>query len=454
MEKMKKIVIMFIIIIIIIILILLLLLKNTNNNANELKNEEYLENSEEFIPEQDDNGYVDVSDSNIFYSVLNSVNKYIDIMKYNIDSEIEENQLYKYYDINQEYLFNIKNETQRIEAVYSLLDEKYKDKNNINLNNIKQFIYPVYNNTLLIPIKMKVKYGTNINTFILKTYLKGDELVEKYFVIRTNNEKQTFSIEFIDDNKNNSDIEKLKIDENDDIIEKNNYNNFKIEIIKTERIAQKHLEHYIDLAIEYPEIIYNNYLDKQYRDKRFQSLENYKKYIEDNKKELEYIQITKYFVESELNKTKYVCLDQYENTYIFSEDSVMQYNIILDTYTIQSDKFKDTYNSSDDQNKVMMNVDKFVKMLNNRDYNTAYNLLDETFRDNTFGEERVFEEYIRNKLSLHYKVEYSTFEKRGNNIFVQNINLMDITGIDKSIINFSIIMRLDEGTNFTMSFEV
>ena len=132
----------------------------------------------------------------------------------------------------------------------------------------------------------------------------------------------------------------------------------------------------------------------------------------------------------------------------------MQYNIILDTYTIQSDKFKDTYNSSDDQNKVMMNVDKFVKMLNNRDYNTAYNLLDETFRDNTFGEERVFEEYIRNKLSLHYKVEYSTFEKRGNNIFVQNINLMDITGIDKSIINFSIIMRLDEGTNFTMSFEV
>ncbi|MCI8641741.1 MAG: hypothetical protein HFJ59_07780, partial [Clostridia bacterium] len=112
MEKIKKLIILFIIIIIIIILTLLLLLKNVNNK-NEINNEEYSENSEEYIPEQDDNGYVDVSDSNLFYSVFNSVNKYIDIMKYNFNTEINEEDLYKYYDIDQEYLFNIKSEKQR-----------------------------------------------------------------------------------------------------------------------------------------------------------------------------------------------------------------------------------------------------------------------------------------------------------------------------------------------------
>lgn len=450
MEKLKKIIICFIIVIVI-ILIFILFLKN-RNNVNEVNNENYLEEGEETVPEKDNNGYIDVSDANIFYSVLNSVNKYISIMQHNIDTQINEDDIYRVYSVDNEYLLNIKTEKQRLEAIYELLDENYKESNYITINNVRDFLYDVEDNTVLIPIQMKAKYGTNINTFILKTYLSGDRLEEKYFIIRTNNENHTFSIEFINDDE--TDIEKIKFNENDDIIEKNDYNDFKIEIIRTEKISQMYLEHYRSLSIQYPEIIYNNYLDKEYRAKRFGTLENYEKYIEDNKNEMEYIQITKYMVETEGNETKYIVLDQYENTYVFTETALMQYSVTLDTYTIESEKFKSTYNSSDDQNKVMMNVDKFIMMLNSRDYSSAYNLLDDTFKKNTFGAEEKFEEYIRNEYPLHYKIKYSSFEKKGSNIFVQKVKLTDITEMDTNIIELTIIMRLDQGTSFTMSFEV
>lgn len=453
MEKIKKIIILFIIFIIIIILILMILLNNQNNTKELDDNENYLEEGEELILEENDNGYIDVFDANIFYSIVSSVSKYIDIMQYDINNHIEDNDIYIQYDIDREYLFTIKSQNQKLDAIYKLLDGKYKSKNKITLNNMDKFWYDVEDNTVLVPLQMKVKYGSaNINTYILKAYLNGSELEEKYFIVRTDSENQTFSVEFITDNE--EDIEKINVNENEDSIEKNEYNQFKIEIIKTDKVAQNYLEHYKELSIQYPEIVYNNYLDKDYKEKRFGTVENYKKYIEDNREELEYIQIKKYAIESENNETKYICLDQYENTYVFNTTAIMQYTVTLDTYTLESDKFKSTYNSSNNQDKVMMNVDKFVKMLNNRDYTAVYNLLDNNFKSNMFSNINEFEEYFRNNYPLHYKAEYVSFEEMGNNIFVQKMKFIDVTELNTDVINFNIFMRLYDDTKFTMSFEI
>lgn len=453
MEKMKKIIILFIVFIIIIILILIILLNNQNNTRELDVDENYLEEGEELILEEDDNGYIDVFDANIFYSIVNSVNKYIDIMQYDVNNAIEDNDIFIQYDIDREYLFSIKSQNQKLDAIYKLLDEKYKMDNKITLNSMDKFWYDIGDNTVLVPLQMKVKYGsTNINTYILKAYLNSGKLEQKYFIIRTDSKNQTFSIEFITDNE--GDIEKIKINENYDSIEKNEYNQFNIQMIKTDKIAQNYLEHYKKLSIQYPEIVYNNYLDKDYREKRFRTLENYKKYIEDNREELEYIQITKYTVESENNETKYICLDQYQNTYVFTTTAMMQYTIILDTYTIETNKFKNTYSSSDNQTKVMINVDKFVKMINNRNYSAVYNLLDDNFKNSMFTTKDEFEKYFRHNYPLHYEVEYFSFEELGNKIFVQKIKFRDITGLNTDTIDFTVIMKLDEDTKFTMSFEI
>lgn len=47
-------------------------------------------------------------------------------------------------------------------------------------------------------------------------------------------------------------------------------------------MARNYLNDYINKALNYPELAYN-LLDEEYRNKRFESIEDYKIYISDNK---------------------------------------------------------------------------------------------------------------------------------------------------------------------------
>lgn len=431
MSKFKWFIFCIVLVILIILIILILLLRNQDNRSVV---ENIVYNGEELIPEKDSNGYIDVSNFNVFYSIMNAVNKYVENIKYNDN-----------FNINDESVGE-----KNLNKIYALLDKNYINNNKINFNNIKNYIYDMNENTKLIPIQMKVKYGENINIYILKAYLIRERIEEKYFIIRVDTKNQTFSIEFINEDVNS--IEQVNIHENNNKIQKNDYNSFSIEMITVGRMMQCYLEHYRDLSINYPEIVYNEYLDEDYKNKRFGTLENYKKYISNNIEELQNIDAKNYFVEADDNNINYyACLDQYNNTYIFNILSIYQYKIKLDDYTLTSNKFIKTYSSSNNQKKVMMNVNKIINMLNSRDYNTVYELLDENFRSEKFGTEENFEEYIKRKIPSHYKIKYESFEQTGNNVFVQKITLLDI--IDNTdYLSFSIIMVLKNESDFSISF--
>jgi hypothetical protein len=121
-------------------------------------------------------------------------------------------------------------------------------------------------------------------------------------------------------------------------------------------------------------------------------------------------------------------MDQYQKLYIFDETNPMEFTLKLDTYTVPTEKFTTTYKSSNEQDKVMMNIDKWVQMLNNRDYTSAYNVLDETYRNNTFGNEVRFESIMKEILPLHYEIEETT--------------------------SISVFMQLNEDLDFVMSFSI
>ena len=121
--------------------------------------------------------------------------------------------------------------------------------------------------------------------------------------------------------------------------------------------------------------------------------------------------------------------------------------------TIQTENFVTEYNNSDDQNKIMLNIDKWIQMLNNRDYKAAYEVLDETFRNNNFASEEKFEQYMREKFPLHYKLEFGEYSNESD-IGMQKIILTDITEEDKNEIQNTIIMQLKDNYEFVMSFEI
>ncbi len=436
-SKIFKILIIIFIIIIVSIIITIVLL-NKNNIPEEEKEYVFDENVEtEKEPEEDENGFQMLDDSNVFFTIIDIISKYYNAVNYDGNSEISQ----------EENIFDIQNEEQRQEVLNALLDKDYMSSNDIS--KIEKIEYD-YN---IIPIEIKTKYDENINTYITHIYIEDytqKKLEEKYIIIRQDTENQTFSIEPIDDNIDN--IDEVRVSDNKNKIIPNNYNNYEIKMFSVEALIRTYMSNFKNMCINYPEIAYNNYLDDEYKEKRFGNINELKRYMDKNKEEWENITASKYKVENEDDKEIYICLDQYNNSYQIEELATMQYKVKFDTYTIFTDKFKNTYNESNNRNKSLMSIDKWVEMLNRRDYKTAYEKLNETFKNNTFGSEEKFEQYMREKYQLHYNVQFEDFSEE-NNVYSVKVVLKDVLD-ENTKQEINVIIVLKDNYDFEMSFNI
>ena len=195
-----------------------------------------------------------------------------------------------------------------------------------------------------------------------------------------------------------------------------------------------------------------NMLDKEYREKRFGSLDGYKAYIQENYDEIVKCIISKYQVTEEDNQKEYICIDDYGNYYIFIQNNMSNYELQLDTYTIESKSFLNKYTNGDDQTKSGINVEKFFEALNRKDYQYIYNHLAESFKNNYFDSEERLKEYIQKNLFVYSKVDYKDYKKEGNvNIFKVKILNNEDSQEEKEM---TIMIQLKEDNNFIMSFSI
>ena len=451
MNKIKKFIIIFAAVIIVIILILIALKKNENNN-NLLNNDDYLEEGEEKTPDKDENGYIDVSDASVFYSVVDAVNKYVKIMQYDVNTQISDEDIYHYFSIKDEYLSDITSEDKRAEAVIDLLDEEYKKSNNVLINNYKNKLYEINENTLLVPIEMKAKYDNNISIYILKAYMSENNTDEKYFICRVDSKNQTFSIEFV--NEKVESIDNLKVSENDNVIQPNSFNSFQIENMTYEQIAQKYFDNFKTMIINYTDVYYSKYFTDEYKEKRFGSINEFKVYIENNKEKIKYLEMYKYLVNTTDDYVEYICQDQYGRNFVFRAKNVMNYTVQLDTYTIPTEKFKETYDKAEGEKKVQMNIDKFIQMVNRNDCKSSYNCIADGFKNNYLDTQDKFENYIKNEFFEYNNFEFDSIEQKGSNLYTCTLTLTDATGNSKDSKKITIIMQLNDNYDFKMSFSV
>lgn len=432
MDKIKKAIIILLIGVAIIIGVLIVL-KGNIKQEEEKKEVENFDIGKTF--ENNSNGFQIVDDGTIFFTITNILNQYLSALNY--DNE----------EITNTY--NIQNQEEQKEIMLALLDKQYIDK-----NGIEEYRDKIQYNYNLIPIDIRVKYDENIITYILNVYFENSntlQLENKYYIIRTDNQNASFSVEPVREEEN--DIDQIAVEDNQNRIEPNDYNKYQIETISIERLVKIYMSQFINMMLNHTEIAYNQYLNDEYKEKRFGSSEQWKEYVEKNREELKNVRATQYLIENEEDTKKYVIKDQYQNIYEFYEASTMSYKVKLDTYTIPTEKFKTTYQNANERDKVLMNIDKWVQMLNNRDYLAAYNVLDETYRSNTFGTEEAFEERMREILPLHYEIEYNDFSEEGKTT-ITTITLKDATKETEESKEMSIFMQLKEDLDFVMSFNI
>lgn len=336
---------------------------------------------------------------------------------------------------------------------YNLLSKEYINNNDITVDNINSNLKTINTKAIFDALQIKYLKGEKIENYIvygIMTSLNNEYIGNIYVRVNMDRENKTFSIEPITGNYNS--IDDISIQYNDDSIEKKDNNIYIEQSMTYENIAKTYFATYKRLVLARPEIIYN-YLQNDYKEKRFENLSNFEKYVNSNKNEISQLIFKKYQVNNNDEFLEVICTDQYQNLYIFEEISPMNFTLRLDTYTILSDKYKSTYDSQSNQQKVAMNIENWVNMLNQRDYINAYKMLDDTFKDNNLKTEQEFENYIKAKLPLHYSIEYTTYSNEGST-YAQTIKLSDITEKTSETITMNVIMQLKNNYDYIMSFSI
>lgn len=261
-------------------------------------------------------------------------------------------------------------------------------------------------------------------------------------------ESETGIIENIDENEMSYMQGPLKQN-----IENLDYNSIEYIHVTDKVMAKKYFNYYIQTMINEPKKAYE-LLEQDYREKRFNSEESYQQFVQSNLPFLKQLEIENISVSGENNSKQYTIKDKYGNSYLFKETAVMEYTVQLDDYTLENELFNEIYEEASKRDKGLLNVAKFFKMINTQDYQSAYQVLDENFKQTYFPKQADFENYIKTRMFRYNRVNYKEYSNQIANIHAYKVVLSDITGENQNEIEFNIVMKLLEETNFVMSFAI
>lgn len=434
---MKKVLIAMIIIIILIMLTsvsLLYMLKNneTEQEENVTQGDLGLEvNYKETNVEQ-------VSDNISFFTIQNSIQEYLNTI--NIKSS-------SYYD---DFGVQIVSDNEIATNIFNLLSKQYIDENSITIGNVLNNIDKVEENLIFVPLKMNFLTLQNITKYAVYGFCinwQNEYINDLYYIVDVDENNKTFSITplKLDEYGTINDIELNRIE---NTIQSKDNNKIVTQNITDQFLCEQYFLIQKRLMLAKPETSYN-YLDEEYKHTRFENIENYLKYVSENKEHISKMAVKGYDVERKADKTIYRCKDQYDNYYIFNTAKVLDYTILLDIYTIEQEKSTNAYLGYNRRQKIAYNVNKWVQMVNNKDYQNTYNLLNKTFRENKWNNLLEYENYIKQNFPSYYKIEFGQYEENGENS-IQTITLKDIDGKEPNK-TISIVIRLKENMNFEMS---
>ena len=450
MNKVKKYMIIVLGILIILILILSLTIKSINKKKI-LSNILY-----------DDSGPQDVlntqiekikptmiSNENTYFTVNNCVESYLSMLE-NLQGEV----------------------------LYEYLNEEYINKNNLSKNDIVEKLVKYNNYDRYVSEEAYELNGEVNSSYFIKGKIDSKEI---FFEVTVDYTNSTFDIMPITNEEYNNDIN-TGIDSNkiaNKNISKKTYNIITKANLSDADIVRSYYKRYAKLIVEDSKKAYEK-LNSTYKEKRYKDYKDFQKYAEENKNKFEIAYkmedidnltfngfnerymfeknnknyaIESYQVLRKDNEIVYIGVNGFGDYFIFEVSKPGMYSAILDNHTIDLSEFTEKYNSAKAKDKVAMNAEKIKDALNTKDYGYIYEKLNDTFKKNNYPKQQQFEKYIKDKVYEHSKFEYTKMEEQGD-IYILYIVVKDQTEEKEENKKLTIIMQLNEGTDFTMSFSI
>lgn len=439
-ESLKKLIIALVILLIIITIVIISIYNIGIKNEG---NEEMTEDGEDVLASYGKSTSEGI-DYQSYFDVKACMQKYID----NIN--IKNSKYYLYDKTNG--TVTVTEESEIKQNIYNLLSDKFINEKNITIGNLYDNVKTLQKAATYLPVEATLIQEGDIKSFLVYGLIQSTEdysVMDKLFaVVNINIIDAKFSIEPIYGDYTS--ISEIKIQKLEETITANEGNRFIMSYTTPEQYPTEYINIYKGLALGAPEKLYN-LLDEEYKNARFGTLDEFKNYIEKNKEEIRSTRLDKYKIDVGEEDVRYVCLDQYEKYYVINQKSLLQdYTMMLDTYTIDLPEFIEKYESSEDNIKVALNVEKLIEATKMGDYKYVYNKLDETFRANNFKTVENFEKFIKGKFDAQEDtIEYKNYEK-ASGVHIYNIIVTDKS--ENREIKAKVIMDLKDNRDFVLSF--
>ncbi|MCI8481546.1 MAG: hypothetical protein HFJ27_00125 [Clostridia bacterium] len=296
---------------------------------------------------------------------------------------------------------------------------------------------------------------SNLSVYVYGMLRRGNIETPTYLIINIDDTNKAFSIT----NSSNTEYTDAKngivnpIYEQNISINRNVYNEFQFGAVTDLGILNIYFEDYKFKALYQTEEAFK-LLDTEYRNKKFQNdIEQYKTYLQNNKQQLQDANIVKHGITKNGQFGEYIAIDSFNHYYKIIETGINQYTIILDNYTLVNNELVSKYNQMSANDKVTSNIDKIMKLINEKDYATVYKYLNTNFKNNYFPTLVSFENYIKQHFFDNNIVGGLRIQVQGENYIVTvpyKESLSQAAEEGKS----TIIMKLTEGINFEIAFEM
>lgn len=218
------------------------------------------------------------------------------------------------------------NEQEIIEILYNLTPKEYIEQYGITRENILQ--QPEFQGIdEEFGIKDISKVEGNIDTYYVYLYSRIDDIyIELGLTMFIDENNKTYSI--IQGTPYDS-SENILIKEN---IEKNNYNTFENVNVTDEYICNYYFNDFVkkfQTDFYYP-VIYDDYLDLDYRNDNYGEYEDFEEYILNNKDEIDNLNLGSYEVRTTNNQEEYVCRASDNKNYVFKVQANGEYNVYIE----------------------------------------------------------------------------------------------------------------------------
>lgn len=413
------------------------------------------------------------------------------ISKYYEETVLEEvtnrTTFYKLKSCTEKYFTTVvelwKNDSKEAtKNLLNLLAKDYIEENKLTTNNIKKNFTYFEQEKVIISEAYQYNIKNGISMYLIKgNNICNDGTKKTVFniIIVTDDNQETFEV-YPEDYLKKHGFDKMqigkKVEQFDDIekIEKNNSNILQRLIITNEKIAQDYFDLYC-FNMKYDiEEAYSR-LDKEYAKIRFSTIQEFKEYVKaktelsntgkfrnysefENMEEYiaylssnKHLELKEYQVKREEQGTRYICIDNYNNYYIFYEKAPLNYTVMLDTYTINLPEYVSKYKNAEEKEKVVLNIKRFFTGIDDKNYGYSYSVLSEEFKNNKYPTKNDFVNYVKENFFEKNQIEYKNVEVE-KGVYVYKIGISDASKNTSEEKIFNIIVKLNSEADFEISF--